>query len=67
MITFADDSQGTMNIVGLDVRSGAPEKLTNFDGRERIFSHGWSSAGDLALSRGPVDGDVVLITNFHSS
>jgi serine/threonine protein kinase/Tol biopolymer transport system component len=67
MITFVDDSKGTMNIVGLDIRSGAPEKLTNFEGRERIFSHSWSAAGDLAVSRGPVEGDVVLITNFQSS
>jgi Tol biopolymer transport system component len=47
------------------VDGGQPRQLTDFK-TDRIFSFDWSRDGKwLACSRGAIDNDVVLISNFR--
>jgi len=52
------------NIWAQPIDGGPPKQLTNFQS-EQIFNFGWSRDGkQLALSRGVINRDVVLITGF---
>ncbi len=64
-IAYIDDREGVSNIRASPVGSGgASRQLTDFKA-ERIFWFDWSTDGkQLALARGTVSSDVVLITNF---
>jgi len=53
------------NIWRQPLDGSAPRQLTHFTS-DRIFSFAWSRDGKrLAVSRGTVSGDVVLIRNLH--
>jgi len=58
-------TEGTLsNLWVQPINGGSPKQLTNFNS-ERIFKFAWSRNGkQLALSRGVVNRDVVLITGF---
>jgi Tol biopolymer transport system component len=54
------------NISCRPVDGGPPKRLTDFKS-DRIFSFAWSHDGkQLALARGTLTHDVVLISNFTS-
>lgn len=60
----AAENEGS-NIVAQPLDGGEPVRLTNFTSG-RIFSFAWSADGrQLAVSRGAVRSDVVLIRNFR--
>ncbi len=55
------DAQGVENIWEQPLRGGAPREITDFKTLE-VFDHAWSRDGkQLAISRGQVTRDVVLI------
>ena len=59
------DRQTQRNIVSQPVDGGPPKPLTDFQA-DRIFRFAWSRDGkQLALVRGNVTSDVVLIRNFR--
>ncbi len=63
-ISFADTRDGASNIWRLPVDGGAPKQLTSFTS-DQISWFDWSRDGkQLALSRGSINSDVVLISNF---
>ena len=63
-IAYADSKDGVSNIFAQPLDGGAPKQLTDFKA-DRIFSFDFSRDGkQLALSRGTVTSDVVLI-NFR--
>jgi Tol biopolymer transport system component len=58
------DLKNASNISSQPVDGGPPKRLTDFTS-DRIFSFEWSRDGkQLALARGTVNKDVVLISNF---
>ena len=60
---YADDTGA--NLVAQPIAGGPPKKITNFSG-DTIFQFSWSPDGKmLALSRGPINQDLVLIRNFR--
>lgn len=63
-LTFIDTRNGVGNLWNQPVSGGPPKRLTNFKS-EQIFNFAWSRDGRLALSRGTVQTDVVLIKNFQ--
>jgi Tol biopolymer transport system component len=56
---------GTRNLWTQTLDGGKPRQLTKFTA-EQIFAYAWSGDGkQLAVSRGTVNSDVVLISNFR--
>jgi len=63
-IAYVVTTNGVSNIWAQPIDGGSPKQLTDFKS-ERIFNFAWSRDGQqLALSRGVVNRDVVLITGF---
>ncbi|HJZ81542.1 MAG TPA: hypothetical protein VKD91_14395, partial [Pyrinomonadaceae bacterium] len=63
-IAYVRTISGISNIWAQPIDGGPPKQLTNFQS-ERIFNFAWSRDGQqLAISRGVVNKDVVLITGF---
>ncbi|HRH45236.1 MAG TPA: protein kinase [Pyrinomonadaceae bacterium] len=63
-IAYVDTRNGVSNIVAQPLDGGKPKPLTDFT-QERIFSFDYSRDGkQIALSRGTISNDVVLISNF---
>ncbi len=63
-IAYILNSNDVSNIWAQPLDGGPPKQLTDFKS-ERIFNFAWSRDGQqLALSRGVVNRDVVLITGF---
>jgi len=64
-LTYIDESNGVDNIWSQPVNGGSRKALTNFKS-DRISSFAWSRDGKrLAISRGPVTTDVVLLRDFR--
>lgn len=60
-LMYLDKKDGVSNIVQLTIATGETKQITNFTS-DRIFYFGWSGDGkQLAVSRGKVNQDVVLI------
>jgi Tol biopolymer transport system component len=56
---------GASNLWQQPINGGAPKQVTHFSDL-RIFSFAWSHDGKtLAVARGPVSRDAVLIGHFH--
>jgi Tol biopolymer transport system component/DNA-binding winged helix-turn-helix (wHTH) protein len=65
-LSYVDTRGGVSNLWRLPVDGGAPEPLTRF-GDELIFRYAWApGTRSLALERGQVLSDVVLITDFRN-
>jgi eukaryotic-like serine/threonine-protein kinase len=63
-LTFVDTKRGVSNIWLQSLSGGATRQLTEFKD-QRIFGFAWSRDGkQLALSRGVVNSDVVLVKDF---
>ncbi|MCM3871636.1 MAG: protein kinase [Pyrinomonadaceae bacterium] len=63
-LTYVDTRAGVSNIWIQRIDGGAPRQLTDFKD-QRIFGFAWSRDGkQLALSRGVINSDVVLIRDF---
>jgi eukaryotic-like serine/threonine-protein kinase len=63
-VAFIRTMNGVSNIWAQPLAGGEPKPLTDFKD-QRIFNFAWSRDGkQLALSRGVVNSDVVLITGF---
>ncbi len=64
-LVYIETHGGVSNIWLQSLSGGVPRQLTNF-GDQRIFGFAWSRDGkQLALSRGVVNADVVLIKDFR--
>ena len=64
-IAYIQTSAGVSNIWAQPIDGGSPKQLTDFKDH-RIFNFAWSRDGKkLALSRGLINSDVVLISNFR--
>ncbi|HVF46163.1 MAG TPA: hypothetical protein VNA17_01215, partial [Pyrinomonadaceae bacterium] len=64
-VAYVITRDGVSNIFAQSLEGGAPKQLTDFKA-DRIFSFAYSRDGQqLALSRGTVSNDVVLISNFR--
>ncbi len=62
-VAYIQTRDGVSNIYSQALKGGPPQKLTDFKDL-RIFNFAWSSNGkQLALSRGEVNGEVLLISN----
>lgn len=63
-LAYVDTQGGVSNIFAQPLDGGKPKQLTDFK-QERIFSFAYSHDGrQLALSRGTINNDVMLIGNF---
>jgi len=62
-VTYVSTRGGVSNIWGQPLSGGAPKQLTDFK-TEQIRAFAWSRDGQLAVSRGVVNSDVVLISGF---
>lgn len=66
-LSYVETRGGVSNLWRLPVDGGAPEPLTRFSD-DLIFRYAWAPQGrSLALERGQVLSDVVLITDFRST
>jgi eukaryotic-like serine/threonine-protein kinase len=63
-VGYVNTVKGVSNIWTQPLAGGAPKQVTRFTSG-RIFNFAWSPEGDLALARGSVSSDVVLIRNFQ--
>jgi Tol biopolymer transport system component len=64
LITYIDNRRGVSNIWSLPLAGGSPKQLTDFTD-DRISWFGWSRDGQrLAVSRGVVTSDVMLISGL---
>jgi len=61
-LTYVDNRNGVQNIWGQPIDGGPAKQLTNFTER-KIFSFDWAADGALAVSKGVISSDVVLITD----
>jgi serine/threonine protein kinase/dipeptidyl aminopeptidase/acylaminoacyl peptidase len=62
-LAYVDDRNPSA-VISQPIDGGPPRQLADFK-PDRIFSFAWSRDGkQLALSRGPVNSDVILIRNF---
>lgn len=63
-LTYIDTRNGVSNLWSQPLDGSSPKQLTDFK-TDRIFNFDWSPDGkQLALSRGTLTSDVVLISNF---
>ena len=62
-LVYVDHSGGIDNLWGQPIGGGAPRQLTKFD-EGKIFAFGWLKDGSLAMSRGVITSDVVLIKDL---
>lgn len=63
-LAYVVTQNGVSNIAVQPINGNKPKQLTNFK-QERIFSFDYSRDGkQLAVSRGTIDNDVVLISNI---
>ena len=63
-VAYVVTQNGVSNIAVQPINGNKPKQLTNFK-QERIFSFDYSRDGkQLAVSRGTIDNDVVLISNI---
>jgi Tol biopolymer transport system component len=63
-VVYLDSRDQIMNLWKLQFKSGARTQLTHFPS-DVIFSDAVSSTGKLAIARGRMDSDAVLIRNFR--
>ena len=63
-MVYLDIRDQIMNLWKLQLNSGVRTQLTHFPS-DVIFSYAVSSTGKLAIARGRVDSDAVLIRNFR--
>ena len=64
-LVYVETQRGVSNVWRLPLDGGKPAQLTNFDSGQ-IFNHALSHDGRrLALARGGISGDVVLISNLR--
>jgi Tol biopolymer transport system component/predicted Ser/Thr protein kinase len=64
-IDYVVTRNGVSNIWRQNLAGGTPKQITNFESGQ-IFDFDWSRDGkQLALTRGSVSSDVILITNFR--
>jgi eukaryotic-like serine/threonine-protein kinase len=64
-VAYIDRRGGVSNILAVPLDGGKPVKLTDFKA-DRIFSFDFSRDGkQIALSRGTINNDVVLIKDFR--
>jgi Tol biopolymer transport system component len=63
-LTYIDTEKGVSNIWSLPLDGTPSKQLTDFRS-DQIFFHAWSRDGRLALARGSVTSDAVLISNFR--
>jgi serine/threonine protein kinase/Tol biopolymer transport system component len=63
-VTYTVDRGGVGNLWLQPMDGGSPRQITDF-GEDSIFSHAWSPDGRLAVARGTINRDAVLITNFR--
>jgi Tol biopolymer transport system component len=62
---FRRSPGGVSNLWTLPLGGGEPQQFTKFDG-ETIFSYAFSPDGTrIAMSRGRVTGDIVMIRNYR--
>jgi len=62
-LAYIVDERGVSNLWAMPLTGGAPKQLTDFKS-DLIFDYAWSRDGkQLALSRGQVNHDVVLLTD----
>jgi hypothetical protein len=59
-----DHAGGNDNLWGQPIDGGVPKQLTKFD-EGKIFAFGWLKDGSLAMSRGVITSDVVLIKDLN--
>jgi len=65
-LTYVATTKGVGNIWSQPLEGGKPKQLTHFDS-DLIFYHRWSRDGKrLALARGRIISDVVLLSNFKA-
>lgn len=63
-LVFTRTSNGVSSVWTQPFDGGPPKQITDFED-QRIFNFAWSRDGkQLALSRGTVNSDVVLISGF---
>jgi Tol biopolymer transport system component len=64
-LTYVDAQGGVSNLWNQSLSGGAPKQITDFKD-QRIYGFAWSRDGkQLAISRGVVNNDVVLIKDFR--
>jgi Tol biopolymer transport system component len=63
-LVYVDHAGGIDNLWGQPIDGGAPKQLTRFD-EGKIFAFGWLKDGSLAMSRGVITADVVLIKDLN--
>lgn len=63
-VTYINTRGPVSNIWLQPIDGSPPRQLTDFK-TDRIFSFDWSRDGKLVCSRGVIDSDVVLITDFR--
>jgi len=63
-VVYMESHDQILNLWKLQLKSGVKTQLTHFPS-DVIFSYGVSSDGKLAIARGRVDSDAVLIRNFR--
>jgi serine/threonine protein kinase/Tol biopolymer transport system component len=63
-LVYVDHTGGIDNLWGQPIDGGAPKQLTKFD-EGKIFAFGWLKDGSLAMSRGVITADVVLIKDLN--
>jgi len=65
-IMYADVKSGVWNVWSQPLDGGAAKQVTDFTTSGWIFGFGWSRDGrQLAVARGPVTSDAVLVSNLH--
>jgi len=64
-LTYVEIHRDVANIWSQPLEDGAPRQITNFNS-DQIITFDWSRDGkQLALARGVINNDVVLINNFR--
>ncbi len=63
-LIYIDTRGGISNLWSQPIDGGEPQQITDFK-QERIFSYDYSRDGkQLVLSRGEINNDVVIVSNF---
>jgi Tol biopolymer transport system component len=64
-VLYERTQKGASNLWQQPINGGAPEQVTHFSDQQ-IFGFAWSRDGKtLAVARGPVSRDAVLVDHFH--